>query len=89
MWLYIVALVLLVFGIVGGIATGGIFTIVLIPLGVIALVTAGVFSLWGRSQQGGEEPSSEIGEPLPTGHSNAASAPSSPEQLVDARREQQ
>jgi hypothetical protein len=93
MWLYFIALFVLIVGIIGGILTGGIFTIVLIPVGVIALVTAGIVSLWGRSQRGEEETSGDqspaIGRPLPTGHSNSATAPNTPEQLTDARRQQQ
>jgi flagellar basal body-associated protein FliL len=93
-----IALVVLFVGLVGGILTGGIFTIVLIPVGVLALVTAGVLSLWARATQGKEageteggagDPSSAMDRPLPTGHSNTATAPSSPEQLTDARRQQQ
>jgi hypothetical protein len=93
MWLYIIAAVLLILGIAGGVLTGGIFTIVILPLGVIALVTAFVVSLWVRSQQGGpsdvEETPASQEAPLPTGHSNAATAPSTPEDLVNARREAQ
>ena len=93
MWLYIIALVLLLFGIVGGVLTGGIFTIAILPLGVIALVTAGIASLWARSQQGragAAEDSEASKEPaLPSGHSNAATAPNTPQDLVNARREAQ
>jgi hypothetical protein len=93
MWLYIIGLGLLIVGVVGSIVSGGIFTVVLVPLGVVALVTAGIVSLWLRSQQGreggGPEASTSVDQPLPTGHSNATAAPNSPEQLVDARREQQ
>ena len=93
MWLYIIAAVLLILGIAGGVLTGGIFTIVILPLGVIALVTAFVVSLWVRSQQGGasdaEEAPASQEAPLPTGHSNTATAPSTPEDLVNARREAQ
>jgi hypothetical protein len=93
MWLYIIAVFLLVVGIVGSVVSGGIFTIVLVPLGVIALVTAGIVTLWARSQQGragqtGDSPEPSE-EPLPTGHSNAPAAPSTPEDLVNARREAQ
>ena len=92
MWLYIFAFALLVFGIVGSILSGGIFTIAIVPLGVVALITAVIASMWARAQQGraGHNNETSSGErPLPTGHSNTAAAPSTPEQLVDARREQQ
>ena len=52
MGLYIFAFVLLVIGFVGSILSGGIFTIVIVPLGVIALVTAFIATLWIRVQQG-------------------------------------
>ena len=93
MWLYIFAVVLLVIGVVGSIFSGGIFTIVIVPLGVIALITAGVATLWIRAQQGQAGHTGDSAEsrdrPLPTGHSNAATAPSTPSDLVNARREAQ
>jgi hypothetical protein len=93
MWLYIIAAVLLVFGLVGGIFTGGIFTIVVLPLGVIVLVGALVFGMWSRgagaSAHGGQ---SEI-EPRPLPHTNrpqpGTTGTTSPDELVDARREAQ
>lgn len=94
MWLYIVALVLLIFGLVGGVLTGGIFTIVFIPLGIIALVSAIAYGAWGRAAHGRQGSSTHAtpstAEPLPSSqHHNTASAPSTPEQLADARRAQQ
>lgn len=94
MWLYILALFLLIFGIVGGVLTGGIFTIVLIPLGIIALVSAIAYGSWGRAAQGRQGASTDAkpsaGRPLPASqHSNTPSAPSTPEDLTEARRVQQ
>jgi hypothetical protein len=91
MWLYIVALFLLIVGIVGGVLTGGIFTIVLIPLGIIALVSAIAVGAWGRAAQGRHAASTDAtqptGRPLPASeHSNSPAAPSTPDQLADARR---
>jgi hypothetical protein len=40
MWLGLIAFILLVVGIVGSVLSGGIFLIILVPLGVIAAVTA-------------------------------------------------
>jgi hypothetical protein len=94
MWLFIIGAFLLVVGIVGGALSGGIFTIVLIPLAAVALISAVVHSAAARKAQakaGGASDFSEPGQrPLPSSHrSNSAPAPSSPEQLADARRQQQ
>jgi len=94
MWLYLIGGFLLVVGIVGGLLTGGIFTIVLIPLGAIVLVSAVAYAAWARAQQGSAGGSTEATDaprrplphrrPEPTGR-----APSSPERLADARRARQ
>ena len=93
MWLYILVFAVLIFGIIGTILSGGIFTIVLLPLGIIAVISALVFGGFGRSAQRGQGGSSDgktsPGRPLPSGHSNAASAPSTPDDLTEARRVQQ
>jgi hypothetical protein len=94
MWLYIIGVFLLVVGVVGGALSGGIFTIILIPLAAVALISAVLHSMAARKAQataGGAPDRSESGpRPLPTSHrSNSAPAPSSPEQLADARRQQQ
>lgn len=90
-----VAVVLLVLGIVGGVLTGGIFTIVVLPLGVIVLIAAFVVAMRSRtavSDTGGEKNAPVVGaRPLP--HTDrpqpGSSGTSSPEELVDARRLQQ
>ncbi|MGZ4181147.1 MAG: hypothetical protein ACXVUL_10780 [Solirubrobacteraceae bacterium] len=94
MWLYILALFLLVFGIVGSVLSGGIFTIVFIPLGVIAVISAVAFGAFGRGAHGRHGASTNArpstGRPLPASeHSNTAQQPSTPEQLAEARRLQQ
>jgi len=94
MWLYMIAVVLLVLGIGGGVLTGGIFTIVVLPLGAIVLVAAIFAGFWARSTEArhGGKSASEI-EPRPLPHTNrpqpGASGTTSPEELVDARREAQ
>ena len=95
MWLYIIAVLLLVFGIVGSVVSGGIFTILVLPLGAIVLLGAVVAGMWARStgaRAHGGKSASEI-EPRPLPHTNrpqpGASGTTSPEQLVDARREAQ
>jgi Na+/H+-translocating membrane pyrophosphatase len=94
MWLYLIALVLLVVGIVGGVLTGGIFTIALLPLGALVLVSAIVSGVWGRAiagRAGGQtEASQKPQRPLPHRRPRRGEeGPSSPEQLADARRVQQ
>ncbi len=98
MWFYFIGLFLLVVGIAGSIVSGGIFTIVLLPLAVIALISAAFHSAAARKAQGRAGgatedqavPSAAEPAPLPSSqHANTAAAPSSPEQLADARRQQQ
>ncbi|MHB8657993.1 MAG: hypothetical protein ACYC91_08555 [Solirubrobacteraceae bacterium] len=92
MWLFPVAGLLVVLGLLGGAVAGGIYTIVLIPLGAIALLAGLAYSLMARQSQeaqgGGGAPTVE--PPLPSGgQPTQAQAPSTPEQLTDARRVQQ
>ena len=79
----------------GGALTGGIFTIVVLPLGVIVLIVAFVTAMWSRtavSRTGGEK-SMPAGDPRPLPQSGRAqpgsAGTSSPEELVDARRQAQ
>ena len=94
MWLYPLLLALIALAIVGGALGGGVYTIVLIPLAVIALVTWAVIALWSRSTAGGAGAPSDTDEagsrPLPH-HSSGGSrrVRTSPEGLADARRQQQ
>jgi len=93
-WFYPLLLVLVILAIVGGTLAGGIFTIVLVPLGVIAIVSAAVYAMWGRALQGSAGGASEGAEagkhPLPRRPARPSGRTgTSPEKLVDARREQQ
>ena len=62
MWLYLIAGFLLVVGVIGGLLSGGIFTIVVLPLGVIVLLAALAAGMWARgagaSAHGGKSRSS-------------------------------
>jgi hypothetical protein len=94
MWLYVLAFFLLIFGIVGSVLSGGIFTIVLIPLAIIALITAVVFGAFGRGAQGQHGASTDArpstAQPLPASqHSNTPPRPTTPEEITEARRVQQ
>jgi hypothetical protein len=94
MWVYLIAGFLLIVGVIGSLAGGGIFTIVLIPVGLLALAAAAIFGMWGRAAQGSggadTNQAHTAGAPLPTSHRRPSGrAPSSPERLADSRRAQQ
>lgn len=93
MWFYMIAVFLLAVGLIGGVASGGIFTIIFIPLGFIMLVVAVLLGLWHRSQEGraGGQTEGSKTEQAPLRHTPAqgAAAPTTPEELTDARRVQQ
>jgi hypothetical protein len=89
MYLYLVVAALAVIGIIGGIATGGIFTIALIPIAVVVLVAGIAYRSMGHAAErghgsGGTEPPLPHSAPDEPGH-----VPTSPEGLADARRAQQ
>lgn len=93
MWFYMIAAFLLFVGIVGGIASGGIFTIIFIPLGAMMLVVAVLMGLWHRAQEGsaGGETQGSKTEQAPLRHTppQGTPTPTQPEELADARRIQQ
>lgn len=100
MWLGIIGFVILVVAIVGSIASGGIFTIVLLPLAVVIIVGAVISRGIGQRAQsaaGGRTREDAVKQrrreepPLP--HSPAPDAAgaevSTPEQQLEARLHQQ
>ena len=94
MWFYPLLLAVVILAIVGGTLAGGIYTIVLVPLAVIVVVSAVVYALWGRALEGsagGSTDASHVSDqPLPHRRRRPSGrAPSSPEALADARRKQQ
>ena len=93
MWFYMIAAFFVLVGIIGGVASGGIFTLILIPLGAIMLVVAVLTGVWGRAQQGsgGGQTEGSKTEQAPLRHTppQGAPAPTRPEELADARRVQQ
>jgi len=94
MWLYMIVAALVVVGVVGGFLFGGIFTIVLIPLGLIVLVGGALTAASGRAAQveagGAGSESDPTDHALPHRHARPSGrAPSSPERLADARRAEQ
>jgi hypothetical protein len=68
MWLYLIAAFLLVVGVIGGIASGGIFTIIVLPVGVIVLLVA--LAIGMRLRGSGASAHGEAGgiAPLPRPH---------------------
>jgi hypothetical protein len=91
MWLYMISLVLILIGIVGALAGGGIFTIVLIPLALVVLIVGLLSAAAGRKAPGSDTTSdTHIPEPLPHAPERPSGrVPTSPEGLADARRAQQ
>jgi hypothetical protein len=94
MWFYPLLIVLVVLAIGGGTVAGGVYTLVLIPLAVVAVVSAVVYAMWGRAMQGQAGGSTEATaaktEPLPHHRTRPSGrAATSPEALADARRQQQ
>lgn len=93
MWLYLIGVVLVLLGIVGAFA-GGIFTLILIPIGLLVLASAAGYTFLGggaeRAGGRGARGHAPVAEPLP--HSAPAESAhhlGTPEELVDARRTQQ
>jgi hypothetical protein len=95
MWFYPLIIALVILAIVGGTLAGGVFTIVLVPLAAIALISSMAYWLWSRALQGSGGASAGAGGPGPDRalphrpHRPSGREPSSPERLVDARRQQQ
>jgi hypothetical protein len=93
MWLYMIAGALVVLGVLLAFVGGGIFTIVLIPLGLIVLGTGLISAASSRRAQAeasGTDSGDVTDRPLP--HSpprDTGRVPTSPEGLADARRAQQ
>lgn len=91
MWLALFVIVGAIFVAVAGILTGGIFTIILVPLAVIALFAwAGYSALGYLNTSATPQTEAETGAaPLPhSDHRNAPARPATPDELVDARQRQ-
>jgi mannose/fructose/N-acetylgalactosamine-specific phosphotransferase system component IID len=92
MWLAFLFIFGAIFVAIAGVLTGGIFTLVLVPIAIIAIVTAIVYAGLGYSKGAGtqQEVESAMSDPLPhSGHSNMPSRPNTPDDLVDARQQAQ
>jgi uncharacterized protein (DUF58 family) len=93
MWFYPILLILVLLGIAGGVFLGGVYTLVLVPLVVVVIVSAVGYALWARSQAvasgagGAADPSAH--QPLPHRRERVPSrATTTPERLVEGRRQQ-
>ncbi len=94
MWVYLVAVALFVFGVLGTFVGGGFFTVVLIPLALIVAGAGFVYStLGGAAQRGvGTDGEADRSSPRPLPHHHqrpSGRAPTTPEGLADSRRAQQ
>jgi hypothetical protein len=95
MWLGIFGVLILVLLLAAGIALGGIFTLILVPVAVVAGIGALISLLMARQSQiatgGDRKPTSTVSpeRPLPRSAPEPgppAEAPTTPEGLADARR---
>ncbi len=93
MWFYPLLLILVVLGLAGAIFMGGVYTLILVPLVAVAIVSTLGYALWTRSQTeagSGDEAGQRPGRPLPHQPRREPShVTAGPEQLADARRQQQ
>lgn len=94
MWFYPLVGLLVVLAIAGSVFGGGIFTIILVPLAVIGVFSALAYALIAgaanRTSGGSADPAqSARGPATRVSHTPSPRTPSSPEELVDARRGQQ
>lgn len=92
MWLGLLLIIIVVAALGASIVSGGIFTIIVLPVAVAIALIALFVSAWGRAS--GRSAPSDKPDPGPpslphSAHRNSAPAPSTPDQLVDAKRAQQ
>jgi hypothetical protein len=97
MWISILVFIVAVFAVVGGALAGGVYTIVLIPLALVVVGSAILYSALGRAAErnqskdgSGGTSGPTPGNALPRTHRRSAGhVRTSPEGLSNARREQQ
>jgi hypothetical protein len=85
---------LVVLALVGGTLAGGIYTIALVPIAIIAATSALAYAMWNRATQGAAGVNTaaapSTGRPLPHSYRrDSGHSPTSPDALVDERRRQQ
>jgi hypothetical protein len=94
MWFYALIVLLVILAIAGATLAGGVFTIVLVPLAAIALISAIVHGMLGRAAErrsgASSDGSHEPGRPLPSQRRRPSGrVQTTPGRLADARRQQQ
>jgi hypothetical protein len=92
MWLVFLFFVGAIFVVIAGVLSGGIFTLVLVPIAIVAIVSGIAYAGWGYLKGAGtqQEVESAMEDPLPhSGHSNVPSRPNTPDDLVNARQQAQ
>ncbi|MGH2913408.1 MAG: hypothetical protein ACRDMX_00280 [Solirubrobacteraceae bacterium] len=93
MWLGLFFGIVIVIALILAIFAGGAFTIIVLPAAVFVALVALAFSGWGRaSARKADEhvpPQGEGPVPAASQHANTVAAPTTPDQLADARRAQQ
>jgi hypothetical protein len=96
MWLYLLGGVLLLVGLFGTAFGAGIFTIILIPIGLVIIASAMGYAMWGRAAQGAAGGNTQArpstAAPLPHAAPSAGQngqVANTPEALADARRVEQ
>jgi hypothetical protein len=92
MWLALIFIFGAVFVIIAGILSGGIFTIILVPLAIVGFVGWVGYSTLGylgSSMKSPTETQGNAAQSLPhSDHSQVPSRPATPDEYVDARQQQ-
>ena len=91
MWFYPLLVFFGVLALVGIVVGGGAFTLILIPLAIVGLLSTVLYGMWARAQaaNAGASPdgTQATDQPLPGRHRRRRGRePTRPERLVDARR---
>ena len=90
MWLIVPIVVLVILAILGGVLVSGIFAVVLLPIAAIVLLV-GLVTIWRRASDPEFQEHLDEKERKPLGASGgmvdaSSTAPSTPDELVNARR---
>ena len=93
MWLLLPVLVIVVLAVVGGVVVSGIYAVVLLPIAAVALLI-GLIAIWRRAKDPEFRRHLDEKDSRPLGGTggvteNRSTAPSTPDQLTDARRSAQ
>lgn len=91
MWLGVLLILVVVLVALGGVVAGGIYAAILLPIAAIVLIAGLISVMWRRSNDPSERVrrSERHVQPAHSPGHNAAAAPSTPDDLVDARQQTQ